>query len=139
MRELLKSYGITPTSTRVRVWSFLADNPNHPTAEDILTGLTSQGERISRATVYNTLNLFHKKGLVVAVHGSDDVVHFDPYTESHAHFQCVDCGKLWNIPFNNEAIDLSSVEGADVHSVNVLIKGSCGECTKKHTDENMSK
>ncbi len=137
MKELLRSFGITPTSTRVRVWSFLENNTDHPTAEDILTGLTSQGDRISRATVYNTLNLFHKKGLVIAVHGSDDVVHFDPYTQSHAHFQCEECGKLWNIPLNETAIDMSSMEGADIHTINVLIKGSCGECKQKLEENNM--
>ena len=137
MKELLRSFGITPTSTRVRVWSFLENNTDHPTAEDILTGLTSQGDRISRATVYNTLNLFHKKGLVIAVHGSDDVVHFDPYTQSHAPFQCGERGKLWNIPLNETAIDMSSMEGADIHTINVLIKGSCGECKQKLEENNM--
>lgn len=131
MRELLTSYGITPTSTRMRVLGYLKDNTDHPTADDVLQGLTKKGEKISRATVYNTLNLFSERGLVNAIHGHDDVIHFDPVTAVHAHFQCTDCNKIIDLDMDERDLDLDELEGAEIHNVTILIKGTCGSCLNK--------
>lgn len=130
MKELLRSYGITPTATRLRVWEFLEDNTSHPTADDVLRGITANGEKISRATVYNTLNLFSERGLLCEIHGNDDVVHFDPCTTSHAHFQCVRCHKIWDLDFDDKIIDLGPIKEAKIQSVCVLAKGVCPDCNR---------
>ena len=54
----LAECGIRPTAQRVRIATLLLSAPQHLSAEQILAQLRAAGARVSKATVYNTLNLF---------------------------------------------------------------------------------
>ncbi|MGH8132735.1 MAG: Fur family transcriptional regulator, partial [Steroidobacteraceae bacterium] len=60
----LSGCGIRPTTQRVRIATLLLSAPQHLSAEQILANLRSAGARVSKATVYNTLNLFASRGLI---------------------------------------------------------------------------
>ena len=62
--EKLARYGITPTPQRLKVAEILLAKPQHLSAEQILDRLRESGGAVSKATVYNTLNLFGERGLV---------------------------------------------------------------------------
>ena len=62
--ERLKKNGVLPTAQRLRIAALLLASPQHLTAEQILCRLREGGMRISKATVYNTLNLFAAKGVI---------------------------------------------------------------------------
>ena len=62
--SLLQYYKISPTRQRVEIAEFLFQRPQHLSAEKILDGVTDAGNRVSRATVYNTMGLFTNKGVV---------------------------------------------------------------------------
>ena len=65
----LADCGIRPTAQRVRIATLLLSSPQHLSAEQILASLRVHGTRVSKATVYNTLNLFAGRGLIRAAVG----------------------------------------------------------------------
>lgn len=98
VKSLLRSHGITPTSQRVRVGQILFACDQHLTADQILSQLRADGARVSKATVYNTLNLFAAKKMlrhlnVEATHSS-----FDSNTAPHFHFHVENTGELIDVP-----------------------------------------
>jgi len=92
--ERLRSAGVQPTSQRLKIASLLLGAPQHLTAEQILISLQGEGVRVSKATVYNTLNLFAEKGVIRQLAAEGDSAWFDSNTEPHFHFQDVETGAL---------------------------------------------
>jgi Fur family transcriptional regulator, iron response regulator len=93
----LQACGVRPTAQRLRVASMLLDRPQHMTAEQILAALRSAGSRISKATVYNTLNLFAAQGVVRQLAVDGDRAWFDSNVAPHYHFQDVETGQLTDL------------------------------------------
>jgi len=94
---LLQHYKISPTRQRVEIAEFLFQCPQHLSAEKILDGVTDAGNRVSRATVYNTMGLFTNKGVVREVLIDRERVFYDTNTEVHQHLYNVDTGELIDI------------------------------------------
>ena len=79
---------------------------------------------ISRATVYNTLNLFVDKGLLRELVLAEGRVVFDPKTDAHHHFIEEDTGRIHDIPW--EAVKVSKIDrlrGYDVREYQVVMRG----------------
>ena len=66
--SMLQHYEISPTRQRVEIAEFLFQRPQHLSAEKILDGVIDAGNRVSRATVYNTMGLFADKGEIGRAH-----------------------------------------------------------------------
>jgi Fur family iron response transcriptional regulator len=96
--ERLKKNGVLPTAQRLRIAALLLASPQHLTAEQILCRLREGGMRISKATVYNTLNLFAAKGVIRQLAVDGDRAWFDSNTEPHYHFQDLESGALTDLP-----------------------------------------
>jgi Fur family transcriptional regulator, iron response regulator len=95
--QLLEANGIAPTQQRVRVGELLFARDQHLSAEQIIETLRTDGARISKATVYNTLNLFAARGLVRQINVDATRACFDSNTKLHYHFHNVDTGELSDI------------------------------------------
>lgn len=95
--DLLQHHKISPTRQRVEIAEFLFQRPQHLSAEKILDGVTDAGNRVSRATVYNTMGLFASKGVVREVLIDRERVFYDSNTEVHQHLYNVDTGELTDI------------------------------------------
>src|SRR5258708_19223052 len=96
--ERLSDCGIRPTAQRVRIAALLLSAPQHLSAEQILASLRAAGARVSKATVYNTLNLFAAHGLIrqLSVDGSPPC--FDPNPEPPSHFHTPQTTPLTHFP-----------------------------------------
>ena len=94
----LQGAGIQPTAQRLRIASLLLAAPQHLTAEQILAALRGNGARVSKATVYNTLNLLAARGVVRQLVVDGDRAWFDSNVEPHFHFQDVATGQLSDLP-----------------------------------------
>lgn len=94
---LLREHHIAPTSQRVTIGRILFARDQHLTAEEVLTALRAEGQRVSKATVYNTLNLFAAKGLLRAVNAEAGRSAFDSNTRPHFHFHVEDTGELIDV------------------------------------------
>jgi Fur family iron response transcriptional regulator len=95
--DQLRNAGIQPTSQRLKIAALLLGAPQHLTADQILLALQGQGVRVSKATVYNTLNLFAEKGVIRQLSADGDRAWFDSNTEPHFHFQDAETGALTDL------------------------------------------
>ncbi len=95
--EQLREAGITPTQQRVQIAEILFARPQHMSADQILAVVNNDGPIASKATIYNTLGLFARKGLVREVIVDPSKVFYDSNTGEHHHFYNVDSGELTDI------------------------------------------
>ena len=84
--DVLAEHGIQPSAQRVAVADYVLRTTEHPSAETVWSRVREGFPFLSRATVYNTLNLFVEKGLVRALVLAEGKVVFDPNVERHHHF-----------------------------------------------------
>lgn len=124
LQSLFDKYGILPTPQRVEIASILLERPQHLSAEHIIEKLKAAGSCVSKATVYNTLNLFSERGLVKEVMVDPVRKFYDSTTHPHHHFYNVDSGQLSDIPHEQVLFqDLPELpEGTERESIEVLIK-----------------
>ena len=95
--EQLREAGITPTQQRVQIAEILFARPQHLSADQILAVVNINRPIASKATIYNTLGLFARKGLVREVIVDPNKVFYDSNTSEHHHFYNMDSGELTDI------------------------------------------
>jgi Fur family iron response transcriptional regulator len=122
--SLFDKFGILPTPQRIEIAGIVLERPQHLSAEHILAKLKAAGSSVSKATVYNTLNLFSARGLVKEVMVDPVRKFYDSTTHPHHHFYNVDSGELCDIPDERICFqDLPELpEGTERESIEVLIK-----------------
>ena len=120
----LEEHDIQPSAQRVAVAEYVLNTTEHPSADKVWTGVQESFPMISRATVYNTLNLFVEKGLLRELHLAPDSVLFDPKIDRHHHFIDEDTGRIFDIPWNQ--VDVSHIKplrGFEIHDYQVVMRG----------------
>jgi Fur family iron response transcriptional regulator len=120
----LKDHGVLPTPQRLEIAGVLLDCPQHLSADQLLDRLRAGGSRVSKATVYNTLNLFAERGLVKEVTVDPSRKYYDSTTHPHHHFFHVETGQLSDIPADQiEVRGLPPLPaGTEQEGVEVLIR-----------------
>src|SRR3974377_557798 len=94
----LADCGIRPTAQRARIATLVLSAPQHLSAEQILAQLRAAGARVSKATVYNTLNLFAAHGLIRQLSVDGSRAWFDSNVDPHYHFHDLATGALIDVP-----------------------------------------
>lgn len=122
--SLFDQFGILPTPQRLDIAAILLQRPQHMSAEHLIDKLKDSGSKVSKATVYNSLNLFSKHGLVREVMVDPVRKFYDSTTRPHHHFYNVDSGELSDIPDEQVCFrDLPDLpKGTERESIEVLIK-----------------
>lgn len=120
----LQLHGLKPTDQRVRVAEILMKAPTHMTADQILSALRLGGERVSKATVYNTLKVLARSGLVRQIHLDPERSVYDSTRAPHHHFHDLDTGELRDIHPDDIAFSRfpSLPEGMEAETVEVVIR-----------------
>jgi Fur family iron response transcriptional regulator len=128
--KLLSSHGLQVTTQRLDIAEYVLSKPQHLSAEQILVAMRQRGSRVSKATVYNTLNLFSERGLVRTVEIDPERVYYDSTSHPHHHFYNVDTGELTDIPSDSVRLDLdtSLPEGTEYDGVDIVIR----VCSPRH-------
>jgi len=93
----LKSHGYKVTHQRLVVLDYLLNSLGHPSAEIIYNDLKEKYPTISLATIYNTLEMLTKVGLVLDLGAPEERRRFDGCLKEHCHFFCSNCGKIEDI------------------------------------------
>ena len=106
----LKAAGITPTLQRTIVMDDLYHNRTH-------------------ATIYNTINLFVAKGLVSELTIDEKCAHYDFDTSVHTHFQCTDCGTIFDVHSTRMRYRLP--RGFTLQTEQHCTYGICAACNRK--------
>jgi Fur family iron response transcriptional regulator len=100
LRKLLKDHGVQPSFQRLAVAEYVLRTPEHPSAERVWAKVKKRHPGLSRATVYNTLNLFVEKGLLVQHVLSEGKLVFDPNLERHHHFIDDHTGRIYDVAWD---------------------------------------
>ena len=105
-KKYLKSNHLKLTTERLAILDQVFAYDDHFRAEDLLVRMRQNGYQVSRATIYRTLPLLVKSGLLTEVIDAQKQSHFEHINalqQQHAHLICLRCGKL--IEFKNVEID----------------------------------
>ena len=120
----LEAHGLKPTDQRLRVAEILMRAPTHMTADQILAEVRQGGERVSKATVYNTLKVLAQSGLVRQINLDPERSVYDSTRAPHHHFHDVETGELRDI--HPDEIQFSRFpdlpEGMEAEAVEVVIR-----------------
>lgn len=124
--EVLREHDVQPSAQRVAVAQYVLHTAEHPSADQVWAKVKEGFPMLSRATVYNTLNLFVEKGLLRELILAEGKVVFDPKVEPHHHFIDEATGEIHDIPW--EAVKVSDVEaleaqGYKVREYQVVMRG----------------
>ena len=97
LAEKLRSHGINPTHQRIEIANVLFSRQEHMSADQIMAIVNEKHSETSKATVYNTLNLFLERSLIREVIVDPTKVVYDPNTAPHHHLYDVQTGQLTDI------------------------------------------
>ena len=125
--DKLRSSGLRPTRQRLKICEalFNRDDTFHFTINDLAKSISNElNEKISLATVYNTIHAFKNKGYLKEISINSDKSYFDTNTTNHHHFfdedtnELIDCGEqIVETPKIKK-----NISGKKINSVEVLVK-----------------
>jgi Fur family transcriptional regulator, iron response regulator len=135
-KEKLRESGLRPTRQRLKISEvlFSPEKTFHFTINDLTKIIEEKlSEKISLATVYNTIHAFKKKGYLKEISINSDKSYFDTNITEHHHFFDEDTNEL--IDCSDEDIDSVNIKrnisGKKIKSVEVLIKVATDNQTQK--------
>ena len=125
--EKLRSSGLRPTKQRIKICKLLFDRKQtfHFTINNLSKILKKNtSEKISLATIYNTIHSFKKKGYLKEISVNQNKSYFDTNTSNHHHFLDINTNEL--IDLKAEDVDNIKVKknlpGKKINSIEVLVK-----------------
>jgi len=129
--EICRGLGLKLTHQRLEILRELAIAKDHPSAEDVYKRVKPKIPPISFDTVYRTLALFERSGVIARVHHLDDRTRYDPNTSKHHHMVCIKCKKIQD--FTWPALDgmeaPEETEGwGKIQGKYLELRGICREC-----------
>jgi Fur family iron response transcriptional regulator len=121
--RLLRERGVTPTAPRVKIASVLFARPQHVSADQVMEMANESGRKVSKATVYNTLGLFARKGLIRELVVDSQKVFYDSSTHPHFHYYNPETQELSDVPDDQVSLVLPSdlPPGMAISGVEVVI------------------
>ena len=125
--DKLRSSGLRPTRQRVQICRLLFDRQNtfHLSIQDLSKMIANQyKEKVSLATVYNTIHAFKQKGYLKEISINSDKTYFDTNTSNHHHFFNESTNELIDLD-NNEVGKINirkKIPGKKINSVEVIVK-----------------
>ena len=124
MADLFRRHDINPTHQRIEIAYALFGRQEHLSADQIMAIVNDRHSETSKATVYNTLNLFKQHQLVREVIVDPSKVFYDPNTTPHHHFFNVESGELMDIDGTDVRIEgLPALpEGLVTEGVDVIVR-----------------
>jgi Fur family iron response transcriptional regulator len=122
---ILRDAGLRPTRQRVVLAQLLfAQGDRHLTAEMLHNEAAQSGQQVSLATVYNTLNLFAKMGMLREIGVDGSTTYFDTRTGDHHHFFIEEVSEIRDIPMTQIRIGrMASIpEGYEISRVDLVVR-----------------
>ena len=131
--SVLRDHGINPSAQRVAVAQYILHTDEHPSADEVWTRVRRRFPHVSRATVYNTVNLFVEKGLLRHHVLTEGRVVFDPKIEDHHHFIDEESGRIHDVPWGAIRIsNMPKLDGFEVREYHIVMRGRRSRKKKKN-------
>lgn len=131
--EVLRKNGYKVTPQRLAVYEAINHNPTHPNAEAIYKILQPNYPSMSLATVYKTMEIFAKIGVVQVLQCAEDAYRYDYNMTPHAHIRCEKCNRVIDIDMDLEGLRQQAAEQSVfvVNGVSISFVGICPDCQKQ--------
>lgn len=131
--EYLKSTGLRLTQKRMDILNQVFDYPGHFQTEDLLVQMRRNGYRVSRPTIYRTLPLLVRSGLLTEFIDAQKNTRYESIhsLQEHAHLICLRCNQI--VEFKEPRIDALQKSVCEAHQFKAVrfrneIIGHCAEC-----------
>ena len=124
INEMLSKFAIRPTSQRVEIAKALLCKSQHLSADQVLSRVNQERALVSKATVYNTLNLFVERGLVRQVIIDSGRIFYDSNTDVHHHLYNEDTGMLQDMDASLLRIDSMPAlpDGTEGTGIDIIVR-----------------
>lgn len=123
--------GLRITPQRLSIYKVLLESKEHPSAEMVFKKVRSGLPFISLDTVNRTLLTFSRIGVAFTTPGSGDPKRYDANLESHQHFKCTRCKKLFDFhhnPFDDMPTPSEISKKFTILRKTVYFEGICDKC-----------
>lgn len=128
----LRQHGIQPSAQRIAIAECVLDTTAHPSADRVWAAARERLATLSRASVYNTLNLFVERGLLQALPLGEGAVRFDPNTHPHHHFVDEATGTVHDVDWEALRVDgVDALPGLEVEKFHVVLSGKATSRARK--------
>ena len=99
-----RNSGYRATPQRIAISRYILLNHEHPTAQKAYQEIKKTHPTVSLATIYNTIKILKRIGLLAELNLPQGQTRYDPNTEAHAHLLCLRCGSIrdWSDPIMYE-------------------------------------
>ena len=131
----LREHGLPVTSQRLEIARVMLGSEHHQSADDVATELAARGSGIGLATVYRTIDLLVKSGLLVERDFGEGFRRYEPARDipHHEHLLCTVCGKVRE--FRDERLERMTTLVAEAHGYarqrhRLVIYGVCDDCQR---------
>jgi Fur family peroxide stress response transcriptional regulator len=134
VRRLCREQGFALTPQRLQILDVVLGLEDHPSADEVHHALARRHPRVSRATVFRTLESFTRLGVLKKASHASGGVRYDGRCERHHHLVCVRCDRI--VDFSDERLDAVSVPdtrrfGFRVLDLQVELRGICRQCREQ--------
>lgn len=130
LKQKLKNKNINLSYQRLKVLEYLTQNRCHPTVDRIFIDLQKEISILSKTTVYNTLHVLAKAGLVKIITIEDNETRYDIDAGNHGHFKCECCGTIYDFSINIDSMTCDDLNNFRINERSVYFKGICPKCQK---------
>lgn len=127
-KEYLVQKGINPSFQRLKIFECILKSLSHPNVDMIYNELAKEIPTLSKTTIYNSLNIFQKRGIVMGLTIEENEVRYDSNTEPHGHFKCKNCSTIYDIPVEYPFLTKDFVCEHRVEEIHLYLKGICKKC-----------
>jgi len=133
--DFLRREGLNVTRSRLVIFQALAELPRHFEAAELWAAVRP---RVSPATVYRTLSLLEKAGLVRKVEFGEAHAHYERAfgREDHGHLVCRVCGKIWEFPMEKARLDVEKAAKEKSFTLEEIVVQGYGVCSDCQTRQN---
>jgi Fe2+ or Zn2+ uptake regulation protein len=131
LREALRDAGLRVTTQRVVLHRVVLELGRHASAEEITAAASERLPGLSLPTVYATLELLERLGLLRRITGAGPAALYDAGAEPHAHLLCSSCGAVVDVPGEADVAALwraARRAGLAVEGAEVVLHGKCAAC-----------
>ena len=136
--QKLRAQGLAVTPQRLAVLAAFQDRRDHPAADTIFQEIRRILPAISFNTVYKTLEVLCRKGLIVKVNPLHEAARYDGDTSRHAHLICRGCNLIIDLdwqPTPTAPLTPQDLQGFRVESSSLTLWGLCPRCQAITTHE----
>jgi Fur family peroxide stress response transcriptional regulator len=130
-KTVSRDYGLNVTHQRLQIFKLLLSMNCHPSAEEVFDAVREEIPTISFDTVYRTLALFERHGIIGRVQYLDTRTRYDTNLDVHYHLVCRQCGTIrdfyWPAQDNLKTPEEADDWG-DVESRYLELRGVCRDC-----------